>query len=81
MCVVVSFLEAGLVHVLVGVLGAVVVSVGVLVLDVLVFVGAVCVCVRDTAMLMLVCMRPLVSVLFGHPRSSPLCGTLCPDWS
>jgi hypothetical protein len=79
--VVVSFLEAGLVHVLVGVLGAVVMRVGVLVFDVLVFVGAVCVGVRDTAMLMLVRMRPFVGVLFGHPRSSPLCETLCCDWS
>jgi hypothetical protein len=78
--VVVSFLKAGLVHVPVGVLGSVVVGVGVLVLDVLVLVLGVRVRVSDTAMLVLVRMRPFMGVLFGHLRSSPLCETPCVVW-
>jgi hypothetical protein len=67
-CVVVSFLKSGLVHVPVGVLGPVVVGVGVLVLDVLVLVCGVRVRVSDTAVLVLVRMRPFMGVLFGHLR-------------
>jgi hypothetical protein len=78
--VVVSFLKAGLVHVPVGVLGSVVVGVGVLVLDVLVLVFGVRVRVSDTAMLVLVRMRPFMGVLFSHLRSSPLCETPCVVW-
>jgi hypothetical protein len=52
--VVVSFLEAGLMHMSVAVLGSVVVSVGVLVLDVLVFVSRVRVGMSDPAVLVLV---------------------------
>jgi hypothetical protein len=78
--VVVSFLEARFVYVSVGVLGPVVVGVGVLVLDVLVFVRGVRVRVRDTAVLVLVRMRPFMGVLFGHLRSSPLCETPCLAW-
>jgi hypothetical protein len=66
--VVVSLLEAGLMHVSVAVLGSVVVSVGVLVLDVLVFVRGVRVRVSDPAVLMLVRMRPFMGVLFSHFR-------------
>ena len=54
MCVVVSFLQAGLVHVAVGVLGSVVVGVSVLVLDMLVLVCGVRVGVSDPAVLVLV---------------------------
>jgi hypothetical protein len=76
----VSFLKAGLVHVSVGVLGSVVVGVGVLVLDVLVLVFGVRVRVSDTAVLVLVRMRPFMGVLFSHLRSSPLCETPCVVW-
>jgi hypothetical protein len=64
--VVVNFLEAGLMHVPMGVLGPVVVGVGVLVLDVLVFVCGMRVCVTDPAMLVLVRMRSFMGVLFSH---------------
>jgi hypothetical protein len=77
----VSVLKAGLVHVRVGVLGSVVVGVGVLVLDVLVLVLGMRVRVSDTAMLVLVRMRPFMGVLFGHLRSSPWCETHCSAWS
>jgi hypothetical protein len=53
-CVVVSFLQAGLMYVSVAVLGSVVVSVGVLVLNVLVFVLVMRVRVSDPAVLVLV---------------------------
>jgi hypothetical protein len=76
-CVVVSFLEAGFVHVPVGVLGSVLVGVGVLVLDVLVVVRGVRVRVSNPAVLVLVRMRPFMGVLFGHRRSSPLCENHC----
>jgi hypothetical protein len=49
-----------------GVLGPVVVGMGVLVLDVLVFVCGVRVCVGGTAMLMFVRMRLFMGVLFSH---------------
>jgi hypothetical protein len=77
MCVAVSLFEAGFVHVSVGVLGSVVVGVGVLVLDVLVFVRGVRVRVSNPAVLVLVRMRPSMGVLFGHRQSSPLCEKLC----
>src|SRR5277367_870886 len=64
--VLVSLLEPGLVHVRMGVLGPVIVGMGVHVLDVLVFVIGVWVLVRDPAVLVLVRMRALVGVLFGH---------------
>jgi uncharacterized membrane protein len=82
-CVVVSFLEAGFVHVPVGVLGSVLVGVGVgvgvgvLVLDVLVVVRGVRVRVSNPAVLVLVRMRPFMGVLFGHRQSSPLCENHC----
>src|ERR1700761_7172218 len=74
--VLVSFLESGLVDVGVRVLGAVIVHVGVHVLDMLVFVIGVWVRVCDVAVVMLVRMRALVGVLFGHRRSSP-CSQYC----
>ena len=64
-------------HVSVAVLGSVVVGVGVLVLDVLVFVLGVRMRVSDPAVLVLVRVRPFVGVLFSHFRSSPLCETFC----
>jgi hypothetical protein len=76
----VSFLETGLMHVSVAVLGSVVVGVGVLVLDVLVFVRGVRMRVSDPAVLMLVRVRPFMLVLFSHLRSSPLCETHCVAW-
>ena len=79
MCVVVNFLEAGLVHVLMGVLGPVVVRVAVLVLDVLVFMRGVRVCVSDPAMLVFVRMRFFMGVLFSH--SDHLLGEIdCVAW-
>jgi hypothetical protein len=54
MCVAVSLFEAGFVHVSVGVLGSVVVGVGVLVLDVLVFVRGVRVRVSNATVLVFV---------------------------
>jgi len=70
--VVVRFLQAGLVNVSVAVLGSVVVGVGVLVLDVLVFVRGVRMRVSDPAVLVLVRVRSLVGVLISHLQSSPL---------
>jgi hypothetical protein len=64
--VVVSVLETRLVHVAVAVLGSIVMGVGVLVLNVLVFVRGMRVRVSDSAVLVLVRMRPVVGVLFGH---------------
>jgi hypothetical protein len=54
MRVMVNFLEAGLMHVLMGVLSSVVVEVGVLVFDVVVFVCGVCVRVSDSTVLVFV---------------------------
>jgi hypothetical protein len=71
--VVVRFLETGLVHVLMGVLGPVVVGVGVLVLDVLVLVRGVRVGVRDFAVLVLVRMRPFVRVVVVRHVPHLLC--------
>jgi hypothetical protein len=76
----VSFLETGLMHVSVAVLGSVVVGVGVLVLDVLVFVRGVRMRVSDPAVLVLVRVRPFMVVLFSHLRSSPLRETHCVAW-
>ena len=79
-CVVAILLEAGLVHVCVGVLGAVLVGVGVLVLDMLVVVRRVRVRVRDTAVLMLVCVQSFMGVMLGHCQPSPLCEIYCAAW-
>jgi hypothetical protein len=68
----VSFLQAGLVHVPVGVLGAVVVRVGVLVFDVLVLVCGVRVGVRDPAMPVLVRMGLAMGVRLSHFGHAPL---------
>jgi hypothetical protein len=65
-CVLVNLLEPGLVQMRMGVLGPVMVGMGVLVLDVLVLVIGVRMRVLDAAVLVLVRMRALVSVLFGH---------------
>jgi hypothetical protein len=78
--VVVNLLETGLMHVSVAVLGSIVVGVGVLVLDVLVFVRGVRMRVSDPAVLVLVRVRPFMVVLFSHLRSSPLCETHCVAW-
>jgi hypothetical protein len=64
--VLVNLLEPGLVQMRMGVLGPVMVGMGVLVLDVLVLVIGVRMRVLDAAVLVLVRMRALVSVLFGH---------------
>jgi hypothetical protein len=64
--VLVNLLQPGLVHMRMGVLGPVMVSMGVLVLDVLVLVIGVRMRVLDAAVLVLVRMRVLVGVLFGH---------------
>jgi hypothetical protein len=75
----VSVLEPGLVHVAVAVLGSVVMSVGVLVLDVLVFMRGVRVRVSDSAVPVFVSVRRVVGV-FGHLRSSPLGEKHCSAW-
>src|SRR3984885_2970141 len=64
--VLMNLLEPGLVQMRMGVLGPVVVGMGVLVLDVLVLVICVRMRVLDAAVLVLVRMRVLVGVLFGH---------------
>jgi hypothetical protein len=64
--VLVNLLEPGLVQMRMGVLGPVMVGMGVLVLDVLVIVIGVRMRVLDAAVLVLVRMRVLVGVLFGH---------------
>jgi hypothetical protein len=64
--VAVRILETGFVHVCVGVLGPVMVGVGVLMLHMLMFVSRVRVGVRGRAVLVLVRVRPLMGVLFGH---------------
>jgi hypothetical protein len=60
--VVVRFLQAGLMHVSVAVLGSVVVRVGVLVLDVLVLMRGVRMRVSDAAVFVLVRVRPFMGV-------------------
>lgn len=80
MRVVVWFFDAGLMHMFVAVLGSVVVGVGVLVLDVLVFVRGVRVRMRHPVVLMLVRVRSVMVVLISHLRSSPLCETPCLAW-
>ena len=64
--VLVNLLQPGLVQMRMGVLGPVMVGMGVLVLDVLVLVIGVRMRVLDAAVLVLVRMRVLVGVLFGH---------------
>jgi hypothetical protein len=64
--VLVNLFEPGLVQMRMGVLGPVMVGMGVLVLDVLVLVIGVRMRVLDAAVLVLVRMRVLVGVLFGH---------------
>jgi hypothetical protein len=64
--VLVNLLEPGLVQMRMRVLGPVMVGMGVLVLDVLVLVIGVRMRVLDAAVLVLVRMRVLVGVLFGH---------------
>lgn len=66
MSVVVNFLEAGLMHMRMGVLGPVIVGVRVLVLDMLVLMGGVRVCVSQLAVPMFVRMRHVVGVLLCH---------------
>jgi hypothetical protein len=64
--VVVRVLEAGLVHMLMSVLGSVIVGVGVFVRDVLVLMGGVCMSVRHLAVRVFVRMRCVMGVLLGH---------------
>ena len=66
MGVLVSLLEPGLVQMRMGVLGPVMVGMGVLVLDVPMLMIGVRMRVLDAAVLVLVRMRALVGVLFGH---------------
>jgi hypothetical protein len=69
--VAVSVFQAGLVHVLMRVLGSVVVRVVVLMCDVVVLMRGVCVGMRRFAVLMLVlvCVGRVVGVLLGHSFS------------
>lgn len=64
---VVRFFQAGLMHMCMGVLGAVVMGMGVLVFDVVMFVGGVSMRVGDAAVLVFVRMRGFVRVVVvGH---------------
>jgi hypothetical protein len=64
--VVVGLLKAGLVHVCVGMLGPVAVGMGVLVLDVVVFVCGVHVGMSHSAMVVLVGVRDYMDMPIGH---------------
>jgi hypothetical protein len=64
--VVVHVFEVGLVHVLMSVLGPVLVGVGVLVRHVVVVMRGVRVRVSFAAMVVLVCVRCVMGVLFAH---------------
>jgi hypothetical protein len=64
--VVVGVFEVGLVHVLMSVLGPVLVGVGVLVRHVVVVMRGVRVCVSLAAMVVFVCVRCVMGVLFAH---------------
>jgi hypothetical protein len=64
--VVVHAFEVGLVHVLMSVLGPVLVGVGVLVRHVVVVMRGVRVRVSFAAMVVLVCVRCVMGVLFAH---------------
>ena len=66
MLVVVRVFQAGLVHVLMSVLGPVVVGVGMLVGHVVVLMRGVCMCVSLFAVLVLVRVRRVMGVLLGH---------------
>lgn len=66
MIVTVNVFDAGLVHVLMSVFGPVAMGVGVLMLDVVVFVRGVCMRVGDVAVLVFVRMWRVVGVLVGH---------------
>ena len=66
MDVLVHVLEAGLVHVLMGVFGPVGVSVAVLMFDVVMLMRGVRMCVGDVAVLVFVRVWRVVGVLFGH---------------
>lgn len=64
--VAVNFLQAGLVHVLMGVFGPIGVSVGVFVLHMVMLVGGVCVGMRHVSVLVFVRVWRVVRVLFAH---------------
>lgn len=66
MGVTVDFLQAGLVHVLMGVFGPVGVSVGVLVLHMVMLVGGVRVGMRHVSVLVFVRVWRVVGMLFAH---------------
>jgi hypothetical protein len=76
--VAVNILEAGLVHVLMSVLGSIFVGVGVLVGDMVVLVRGVRMCVSHVAMVVVVGMRRVVGVLVGHGCCS-WCEIRCVD--
>ena len=69
MGVVVSVLQAGLMNVLMRVLGSVVVRVVVLVCDVVVLMRDVCMGMRRVAVPVLVCVGRVMGVLLGHSFS------------
>jgi hypothetical protein len=64
--VTVNVFHAGLVHVVMGVFGAVGMGVGMLVLDVVVLMRGVCMRVGDVAVLVFVRVWRVVGVLVGH---------------
>ena len=75
--VAVRVFQAGLVHVLMSVLGPVVVGVGVLVGHMVVLMRGVRMCVRLLAVVMLVRVRRVVGVLLGHGCHLPMRNMLC----
>jgi hypothetical protein len=75
--VTVNVLQAGLMHMLMAVLGAVGMAVGVLVLDVVMLVRGMCVRVGCVAMLVFVRVRRVMGVLLGHRCLSLGSNVLC----
>jgi hypothetical protein len=75
--VTVNILQAGLMHMLMAVLGAVGMAVGVLVLDVVMLVRGMCVRVGGVAMLVFVRVRRVMGVLLGHRCFSLGSNVLC----
>lgn len=75
--VAVNVFEAGLVHVLMSVLGSVVVGVRVLVRDMVVLMRGVRMCVSHVAVVVFVRMRRVMGVLLGHGRLPLVRNMLC----
>ncbi len=75
--VTVNVFQAGLVHVLMSVLGPVAVGVGVRVLHVVMLVRGMCMGMNHVAVPVFMCMWCVVGVLFGHQCRLPCANTWC----